>query len=295
MMRVPAIAAMLAPLLAGTATAAEDTRADVLAVSVTWARSTCFEERIEVTGTLVPRQQVDVLPEREGFKVQQVLANPLDTVTAGQVLARLLPMDGSGGAAAAVPVRAPVAGTVLRGTSAGLPASARLGPLFQIVQGGDLDLQAEVPLQELGKLATGQNVTVRPLGLPELRAKVLRVEPLADAASQLGRVRIGLFAAAEARVGTFARGIVVVAKRCGVGVPYSAVLYEPDATIVQVVADGRIESRQVEVGLLAGGQAEIRSGVGEADSVVVRAGPFVRDGEPVRAIPVRLEETPSAR
>lgn len=272
------------------ALAADEGRPDVLSVSVTRARSLCFEDRVEVTGILVPRQQADVGPEREGFKVTQVLAGPLDEVTAGQVLARLQPVDGGSGAATSVAIRSPVSGTVLRSSAVvGVPASARLGPLFQIVVGGDVDLQADVPLPDLRKLATGQDVTVRPLGLPEMAAKVLRVEDHADATSQLGRVRIGLFAGGEVRIGTFARGVVVVARRCGVGVPYSAVTYETDATIVQVVSGGRIETRQVEVGLLSGGNAEIRSGLSEADSVVVRAGPFLREGDPVKPIAVKAE------
>lgn len=285
-----ALAALALSYPSGARAAGDEGRADVLSVSVTRARSMCFEDRVEVTGTLVPRQQADVGPEREGFKVTQVLASPLDEVTAGQVLARLQPLDGGSGAATSVAVRSPVSGILLRsGAVVGMPASSRLGPLFQIVVGGDFDLQAEVPLSDLKKLATGQDVTVRPLGLPEMAAKVLRVESGADAASQLGRVRIGLFAGGEVRVGTFARGVVVVAKRCGVGVPYSAVMYESDATIVQVVSDGRIESRQVAVGLLSGDNAEIRSGVGEADRVVVRAGPFVREGDPVKPIEIKAK------
>ena len=40
----------------------------------------------------------------------------------------------------------------------------------------------------------------------------------------------------------------------------SAVLYGSGGTVVQVVRDNRIETRQVSVGLLVSGQAEIREG-----------------------------------
>jgi hypothetical protein len=61
-------------------------------------------------------------------------------------------------------------------------------------------------------------------------------------------------------------------------------LYGPGGAVVQVVRDGRIETRGVSVGLLAAGQAEIREGLSEGDMVVARAGAFVREGDRVRPV-----------
>ena len=44
---------------------------------------------VEVTGILIPRDETTVRPERPGLKVAEVLVEPGDTVTAGQLLARL--------------------------------------------------------------------------------------------------------------------------------------------------------------------------------------------------------------
>lgn len=272
------------PLAAAPARAAEEAPRSAVSVSVRPAAARCFPDRVEVTGTLTPREQVDLGADREGLKVSQVLVNPLDTVTTGQILARLTPMEGPSDGAG-TPLRAPVGGTVLRSQAMiGQPASPRLGPLFQIVTGGEIELSAEVTLSDLGRIAAGQAVAVRPLGLPEVVGKVRRVEAATDPASQTGRVRIALRGAPEARVGTFARGIVTVGERCGIGVPYSAVQYEPDGTIVQVVDGTRIETRQVTVGLLAGDDAEILAGLSDQDLVVVRAGAFLREGDVVQPI-----------
>lgn len=276
---------LLGAVLAGApARAAEEAPRAAVSVSVRPAAARCFPDRVEVTGTLSPREQVDLSADREGLKVSQVLANPLDTVSTGQILARLVPMEGPADGAG-TPLRAPVGGTVLRSQAvAGQPASPRMGPLFQIVAGGDVELAAEVTLSDLGRIAVGQAVAVRPLGLPEVAGKIRRVEAAADPASQTGRVRIALRGTPEVRVGTFARGVVTVGERCGVGVPYSAVQYEPDGTIVQVVDGTRIETRQVTVGLLAGDDAEILSGLSDQDLVVVRAGAFLREGDQVQPI-----------
>lgn len=268
-------------------------RLAALSVSVRAARSLCFADRIEVAGTLGPREQVDVGVEREGLKVGQLLANPLDVVSAGQVLARLVPLDGPNDAASPVLVRAPVAGMVLRSQAiAGRPATSRQGPLFQIVSGGDIELQADVPLTHLARLAVGQAVVVKPLGLPDVAARIRQVEPGADPAAQVGRVRIRLSAGSEVRVGTYARGIVTVGERCGVAVPYSAVQFEAEGTVVQVVEGDRVETRQVTVGLLSGDNVEIRSGLSDADLVVVRAGAFLREGD--RVEPIVVTDAPTA-
>jgi HlyD family secretion protein len=70
-------------------------------------------------------------------------------------------------------------------------------------------------------------------------------------------------------------------------VPASAVIYgETSAgaaqTSVQIVVDGKIAVRSVKLGLVAEGYAEIQSGLAADERVVLRAAPFLRDGDRVR-------------
>lgn len=66
-----AVALVLAPSAQGA-----DGMPESLSVSVRAARRMCFNDRVEVTGVLVPRQEVDIPVEREGYKVAQVLVAP---------------------------------------------------------------------------------------------------------------------------------------------------------------------------------------------------------------------------
>ncbi|MFD0933954.1 efflux RND transporter periplasmic adaptor subunit, partial [Methylobacterium trifolii] len=87
------------------------------------------------------------------------------------------------------------------------------------------------------------------------------------------------------RIGTFARGTVEVARRAGVAVPVSSLLFTADGRAgVLVVKDGRVEARVVKPGLSAEGFSEVRSGLSEGESVVARAGSFLRDGDRVRPV-----------
>src|ERR1700730_2179843 len=107
----------LSPPLAAHPSLAADTDTDSApkgaAVTALKAAKSCFANTVEVSGTIIPRDETQVRPERMGLKVAEVLADAGDTVTAGQVLARLtLPEGGS------VAVQAPVAGTISATTAA---------------------------------------------------------------------------------------------------------------------------------------------------------------------------------
>jgi hypothetical protein len=87
---------------------------------------------------------------------------------------------------------------------------------------------------------------------------------------------------ARLRVGAFGRGQIVIAQSCNVAIPLSAVLYSQDTAVVAVVRNDRVETRQVVVGHLAEGDAEVREGLAEGDLVVAKAGAFFREGDRVR-------------
>ncbi|WP_246685717.1 efflux RND transporter periplasmic adaptor subunit, partial [Methylobacterium sp. WL103] len=59
------------------------------AISVVPAETREIVERAVITGTLVPRDEILVSPEIEGFRIIQLLVEEGDRVAAGQVLARL--------------------------------------------------------------------------------------------------------------------------------------------------------------------------------------------------------------
>ena len=80
------------------------------------------------------------------------------------------------------------------------------------------------------------------------------------------------------------RALITIGQSCNIAVPLTSVLYSDAGTVVQVVRRSRVETKQVEVGLMAGGQVEIKGGLVEGDIVVARAGALLREGDPVRAV-----------
>jgi len=285
--RAPGLSALFLSLLATapTALAQPSGAAPVgMAVTVTKASRTCFTDTLQVSGILVPREEVFVRPESEGLQVSQITVEDGERVTSGQILARLTRPEGQGPATTAT-VRAPAAGIVNhRFIRVGMTASARAEPLFRIVVNGEVELQGDVPATRIGKLAVGQTARVELPGVGDVSGRVRQVAPEVDANTQLGRARISLGNDDKLKVGSYARAMVEVSRSCGATIPLSAVLYGPEGAVVQVVRDDRVETRRVRVGLLAGGNAEIREGLNEGDMVVSRAGAFLREGDRVRPI-----------
>jgi len=183
-------------------------------------------------------------------------------------------------------VRAPVDGIVSRRTArVGAIATAIGEPMFRIVARNEIELDAEVTEDRIVRVQPGQPARVDVAGLDPIIGTVRLVSAEVDKSTRLGRVRIFLGDRPGLRIGSFARGLIDTAKSNGISVPASAILYGRDGPTVQVVRDGKVETRRVETGLLAGGQAEIRSGVMDGDLVVERAGTFLRDGDVVRPFP----------
>ena len=158
------------------------------AVTVLKASKFCFGNNVEVSGILLPREETAVRPERFGLKVAEVLVDAGETVSAGQVLARLnLPEGGS------VQVQAPIAGTISNSTAVvGALASGKGEALFSIIARGEFDLVGMVPTRDIAKLQVNQAARIKILGAGEVDGKVRRLAPTVEPNSQLGQVFLGI-------------------------------------------------------------------------------------------------------
>ena len=142
---------------------------------------------------------------------------------------------------------------------------------------------AEIPERDIGAIAPGQAVEVRPRGLPDraFQGRVALVYPQLNPGTRTARVRIelpnpdgvllpGMYA--EVEIAATGGGPVVA-------VPDSAVI---DSGTRQVVildrGEGRFEPREVRLGRRGGGFVEVREGLAEGDRVVVAAN-FLIDAE----------------
>lgn len=184
-------------------------------------------------------------------------------------------------------VKAPVAGEIThRNAVVGSIASAAGQPMFTIIRDGALELSADVAEMDLTRLAPGQKVSMVGVGSSDRLSGTIRlVEPTIDATTRLGRARITIDAPEGVRAGMFMDAEILVAERDAVAVPVTAVGSSPEGSTVMVVRDGTVGRALVRTGIRDGGWVEIVEGVATGETVVTKAGAFVRDGDRINPVP----------
>jgi HlyD family secretion protein len=266
------------------------------------AKRACFSSTAHFTGLVVPRAEAIVNLNIDGYQIDDVLVAEGDAVTSGQVLARLVRLSGSsatgaagtstgGGTPAQQPatlaLRAPASGVVARSNAkvgqvaAAVPLPPPLGPepLFRIIVGNELEVEAEVPSFHLPKLQVGQLARIQLDNGHDVTSQVRTVFPVIDRNTQLGKVRLTVGSDPTIRAGMFARGTIDASHSCGVSIPRSAVTYRTEGTTVQIVRDNTVETRSVKVGFFSETDIEVGEGVKEGDLVIANAGASLRDGD----------------
>lgn len=207
---------------------------------------------------------------------------------AGVAAARavLRTFDGRG---AAVEVRAPVGGSVLRVLRESAGPVAAGTPLLELGEPGSLEVVLDLPTADAVRVRPGQGATVTGWGGDApLEAVVRRVEPSAyTKVSPLGveeqRVDVLLDPAGpgwEVLGDGFTVDAHVVVQEVGdaVRVPASALFRDGDGWALYALEGGRARRRVVEVAARGGGAAAIRDGVRPGDRVLVHPGDEVSDG-----------------
>lgn len=193
-------------------------------------------------------------------------------------------------------VRAPFDGVVVARShqvgdmvSAGGPE-----PLLRVIDPSRLQIEAAVPAAELGRVATGSPATVRGAAFPDEKARVIARPPSVDPASGTALVRLA-FDAPTRRPAGLAVTVEIDGEEHAAAVLISAdaLVQEGPASYAFVVDDKKkAHRREVTLGVVAGGRAEILSGVKAGESVVVRGQTALPDGATVELAEADAKETP---
>ncbi len=162
-------------------------------------------------------------------------------------------------------------------------------PVISIVNNGVLQLEASIEARWLGAVRVGRPValTVTGGGSDTIMGRIARINPVADQATRQVRVYVDVPNGAGRLVGgLFVTGQVLTEQAANaVAVPKAAVRTDgaERATVVYVVAAGRVSRRVVELGVedVGRGLVEIRRGVSAGESVVVGPVDGLGDGSRV--------------
>jgi len=148
----------------------------------------------------------------------------------------------------------------------------------------------EVPIDESrsSSLRLGQNLEVRIAGHEDVPVQgvVREIEPVADPASRTYLVKLELPARSELRSGMYGEALVRGGSSETIWIENRGVVRQGQIEGVYVVERNNVAHlRLVKLGALSGHQVEVLSGLQNAESYVLAAGPELRDGIRVEVIP----------
>lgn len=184
----------------------------------------------------------------------------------------------SGQAIRAIPIVSPASGYVITKHVVEGAAVQAGQTLYRIADLDTLWLEADVYESELPLVQTGQEAEVTFPYLPgrRLRTRVTYVYPYLKSRSRTGKVRLELpNPGLEFKPDMFANVVLEASRGKQVVVPAEAVLYAGPRRLVFVdLGEGRLQPREVELGVRAGETYEVLGGLAAGD-VVVTSGNFL--------------------
>lgn len=161
--------------------------------------------------------------------------------------------------------------------------------LVRLVDNSQLEMEANIPSNELGRLRPGQAVRFSVDSFPgeTFSAKVLTLAPAFLEQSRSVKVRMSVSnPGVRLKAGMFARGAIIVGVRAdAVLLPVGAVVRsatEANTGVVLVAEDGKVRRKQVQLGVEQDGKLEIVRGVAASDVVLADPGAAPAEGERVR-------------
>ena len=182
---------------------------------------------------------------------------------------------------------APVSGVIsARNAQIGAIASSQGQPLFVIIRDGALELKADLAEADVARVLVDQTAIINlASGAAPVTGKVRLIEPTINVTSRLGSARISIDDTTNVRAGMYAEAVILVVARESLALPVTAVSSAADGDAVMVIKDGQAARVLVKTGIRDGGWIEVLSGLAAGDTVVTKAGSFVRPGDRVNPIP----------
>ncbi len=179
---------------------------------------------------------------------------------------------------------APVSGIVLtRNAEVGQIAGSGGTALFDLEDGGRVEMIGQVAEQDMADLKVGQSADVSLIGNPRpFVGRIWLLGAVIDRQSRLGEVRIALTPDPALRPGAFARSSVTLARAERPVLPQTAVMADNSGSYVYVVGrGGEVQRRTVQVGSVVPAGVVIADGLSGRERVVSMDGGFLHSGEKV--------------
>ena len=180
---------------------------------------------------------------------------------------------------------APTSGLILsRSIEVGQVVSPGTGGLFRLARGGEMEMRAQLPQQDLAMIKVGQPASITPIGSDRtFSGSVWQVSPVIDPQSRQGEARIAVPYDPAIRPGGFAEARIAAGATTAPLLPQSAVLSDADGNYVYIInGKNEVERRPIKIGTVGDTGVTIAEGLSGQEAIVLSAGPFLNPGQKVK-------------
>lgn len=158
--------------------------------------------------------------------------------------------------------------------------------LLTIIEEGRLELQVKVPENQLKEIVSGQKVLISSSATPNLPLTgiVREINPIIDAQSRQGIVKVDLPDNHNLKSGMFVQTSIITNTKSSLTVPMSAVLPQRDSTgVVYIVKpDNTVKMQPVSLGEIINNEdITIISGLNVGDIIALKGVNYLQDGSKI--------------
>jgi RND family efflux transporter MFP subunit len=144
-------------------------------------------------------------------------------------------------------------------------------PLLTMYEQGRLWLEANVPEELMDHVRLNEVLPFRIDAVGrQMQGRVVEIVPSSDPSSRTVVVRVHLSETKDVVPGMFGRLLLPMRPEQILTVPATALIRAGQLTMVDVVSEGRVQRRTVQLGRAAGNQFEVLSGIAAGETVAIR-------------------------
>jgi membrane fusion protein, multidrug efflux system len=171
-------------------------------------------------------------------------------------------------------IRSPFDGVVIDKQSNMGDLAAPGKPLFTMYEQGRLWLEANVPEELMGRIQLNRPMMVRIDATDRVtQGRVVEIVPSSDPASRTEIVRVHLNSTQDLVPGMFGRLMIPLESQPVLTIPESALIRVGQLTMVDVVREGVVERRTLQLGRVIEDRYEVLSGLAAGETIVLAGKP----------------------
>ena len=160
--------------------------------------------------------------------------------------------------------------------------------LFRLIRHNKLEWQAEVGVDELNQIESGQVVAIQVNSNAVINGRVRQISPVLNLNSKSGIVYIDIPAESSLKIGMSVTGSIYAGSSVGLVIPFKAVVSSDGYNyVMQYSKIGRVHKIKVELGQINAKMVEVKAGLKPTDRIVVDGASFLNESDLVTLAKVK--------